>query len=121
MDGGERPDFLEGAVALCEIDQAAPFDEPIFDHLHKGIPEDAESQLQYLRTLELVLLHTPTKDRPGGVRGIALECMDLFPGKDYRVNRELALLLTEFQRKNVLAADEGVAGKVIKGADGRQG
>ena len=106
--------FLEGAVALCKIDQAAPYADALFEHLHKGIPEDAESQLQYLRTLELVLLHTPTKDRPGSVRGIALECMDLFPGKDWRVNRELALLLTEFRRENVLAADEGVAGKVIK-------
>ena len=106
--------FLEGAVALCKTDQASPYADALFEHLHKGIPEDAESQLQYLRTLELVLLHTPTKDRPGSVRGIALECMDLFPGKDWRVNRELALLLTEFRRENVLAADEGVAGRIIK-------
>ncbi len=45
--------FLEGVVALCEIDQAAPFEELIFDHLHKGVPEDAEAQLQYLRTVQL--------------------------------------------------------------------
>ena len=41
--------FLEGVVALCKTDQAAPFEEPIFDHLHKGVPEAPEAQLQYLR------------------------------------------------------------------------
>ena len=113
--------FLEGTVALCKIDQAAPYAEALFEHLHKGIPEDAESQLQYLRTLELVLLHTPAANRPGSVRGIALECEDLFPSKDNRVSRELALLLTYFRRDNTLAVDEGVAVQDHQGAGGRQG
>ena len=106
--------FLEGVVALCKIDQASPYADGIFEHLHKGVPEDAEAQLQYLRTLELALFHTPAANRPGSVRGIALECMELFPSKDHRVSRELAILLAEFRRENVLAADEGAAAKVIK-------
>ena len=60
--------FMEGVVALCKTDQAAPFEEQIFDHLHKGVPEDAEAQLQYLRTVQLALLHTPADERPGSVR-----------------------------------------------------
>ncbi len=70
--------------------------------------------MQYLRTLELVLLHAPKENPPGSVRGIAVECEELFPAKDYRVSRELALLLTYFRRENVLAADEGVVGKIIR-------
>ena len=67
--------FLEGVVALCEIDQAAPFEELIFDHLHKGVPEDAEAQLQYLRAVQLVSAHAAgqaARQRPRhrpGVRG----------------------------------------------------
>jgi putative heme-binding domain-containing protein len=106
--------FMEGVVALCKIDQAAPYQSLILDHLHKGVPEDAESQLQYLRTLQLALVHTPADKRPGSARGIALECEELFPTKDFRVNRELALVLTGFQRDNVLAADDGATGKIIK-------
>ena len=40
-----------------------------------------------------MLLHTPTTNRPGSVRGIALECEELFPSKDYRVSRELAAIV----------------------------
>ncbi len=106
--------FMEGVVALCKTDQAGPFEEQIFDHMHKGVPEDAESQLQYLRTLQLALLHTPADKRPGSVRGIALECEDLFPTKDWRVNRELAVLLASFRRDNTLGPDDGVTAKLIQ-------
>jgi putative heme-binding domain-containing protein len=106
--------FDEGVVALCKTDQAAPYSELIFDHLHKGIPEDEEAQLQYLRTLQLALLHTPSDNRPGSVRGIVLECKDLFPAPDPRVNRELALVLANGRRDNTLSADDGVAHMIIK-------
>ncbi len=106
--------FMEGVVALCKTDQAAPFEEPIFDHLHKGVPEDAEAQLQYLRTVQLALLHTPPDKRPGSVRGIALECEELFPTKDGRVNRELAVVLTYLRRDNTLGPDDGVTAKIIQ-------
>jgi putative heme-binding domain-containing protein len=106
--------FMEGVVALCKIDQAAPYAEQVFDHLHKGVPEDAESQLQYLRTVELALLHTPDDKRPGSVRGIALECEELFPTKDWRVNRELALVMTYCRRDKMLGPDDGVEAKIIQ-------
>src|SRR5262249_39926678 len=43
------------------------------------------------------------------VRGIALDCQQLFPHKDSLVNRELAILLAEFARTRELEASQVVA------------
>jgi hypothetical protein len=109
--GKEESDdaFFEGAVALCKTDQAGPYAEAIFERLHRGTPEDPDLLLDYLRTLELTLLHSEA--RPGSVRGIALECEELFPHKDDRVSRELAALLTYFRRSGVL--DEDVHARLL--------
>jgi len=102
--------FMEGVVALCKVDKAAPYAEQIFDRLHQGAPkDDVEYMLDYLRTLQLALIHT--KDRPGNVRGTALELLDLFPHSDGRVNRELAILLTWFRMNKIL--DEPVHAKLL--------
>jgi putative heme-binding domain-containing protein len=100
----------EGIIALCKTGQAEPQARLIFRHLHKGAPhEPVEMLLNYLRTLQMALFHI--KERPGSVRGIALECLELFPHADPRVSRELAILLTHFKMTGQL--DEPVQGKLI--------
>jgi hypothetical protein len=49
--------------------------------------------------------------RPIWVQAIATRCDKLFPQKDWRVNRELAILLTQFQREERL---HNVQAKVMK-------
>jgi len=101
----------EGIIALCKTGQAEPHARAIFRHLHKGAPnEPVEILLAYLRTLQMALFHI--KERPGAVRGIALECLELFPHTDARVNRELAILLTHFKRAGQL--EEPVPTKLIE-------
>src|SRR5207247_2562023 len=63
----------------------------------------------YLRTLQMALIHTT--QRPGAVRGIAVDCLEMFPHSDWRVNRELAILLTHFPREKIL--DEPVHSKLL--------
>jgi putative heme-binding domain-containing protein len=50
--------------------------------------------------VQLSLIHT--KERPEDVNQIARRCQELFPHKDGRVNRELAILLTHFRREGQL-------------------
>jgi putative heme-binding domain-containing protein len=110
----------EGIIALCKVNKAEPYTEQIFARLHESSPEDVQELLDHLRTIEMALVHT--SKRPGSVRGIALECLEQFPHKDWRVNRELAILLTYFRRDKVL--DEPVHAKLLsallKDAEDRQ-
>ncbi len=87
----------QAIIALCKINKANEFAEKIFERLHEKMPGESPTQiLEWARTIQLALVHC--KERPQSVRGIALECRDLFPHKDKFVNRELAILLTEFAR-----------------------
>jgi putative heme-binding domain-containing protein len=67
------------------------------------------------------LIHTT--HRPGSVRGIALSCLEHFPNADWRVNRELAIVLTHFRREKKIL-DEPVHAKLLeallKAKDDRQ-
>jgi putative heme-binding domain-containing protein len=102
---------LETIVALCKVNQAAPYAEAIFDRLHHMSHDgDVQSQLNYLRTVQLALVHTPSP-RSGFVRGIAVDLLEAFPHRDPRVNRELAILLTDLRREKVL--DEPVHAKLL--------
>lgn len=102
---------LNGIIALCQTNQAIPYTNQIFEKLHNIEPDDnAQSQLDYLRTVQMALIHTTA--RPGAVRGIALECLEHFPNSDWRVNRELAILLTEFRRSQIL--DEPIHAKLLE-------
>lgn len=100
----------EAIVALCKIDKANAFTEAIFERLHDQTPgENAMQLLEWLRTIQLALIHT--ERHPQAVRGIAVECRELFPHKDKSVNRELAILLAEFARTKEI--NEGVVPKLI--------
>jgi putative membrane-bound dehydrogenase-like protein len=91
----------EAILALCKTDQAASRAELIFGRLQEAdTAVSAQALLDYLRTLEMALVHT--KERPASVRALAGRCSELFPCPDWRANRELAILLTEFRRKHFL-------------------
>jgi putative heme-binding domain-containing protein len=92
----------EGIIALCKNNQAAPFAEQVFDRLQRSQAVDGsnvQSLLDYLRTIQMALVHTD--GRPGSIAAIAGECRGLFPHKDWRVNRELAILLTYFRKERI--------------------
>src|SRR5207237_421301 len=100
----------EAIIALCKTNQAQPYTEPIFELLHQQTPgDDVPTLLDYLRTVQMALIHTT--QRPGGTRGIAVDCLERFPHADARVNRELAILLTGFRREKIL--DEPVHAKLL--------
>jgi putative heme-binding domain-containing protein len=102
---------LEAIVALCKTNHAAEYSEPIFERLHHQSHDgDAQSQLNYLRAIQLALVHCPPP-RSGAVRGIAVDLMNLFPNGDARVARELAILLTDLRREKVL--DEPVHSRLF--------
>ncbi len=109
-DGENERVALEAIVALCKTNQAIPYTEAIFDRLHQHVPgEDLTTLLDYLRTVQLALVHTT--QRAGSVRGIAVDLLNLFPVTDARVNRELAILLADLRREKVL--DEPVHAKLL--------
>src|SRR5262249_30185423 len=91
----------EGIVALCKTNQAATYAEPIFRVLgRQAAMEPVPGFLDFLRTLQLALIHT--EQRPGSIRAIATRLFTVFPHQDARVNRELAILLTYFRREGQL-------------------
>jgi putative heme-binding domain-containing protein len=98
----------EAIVALCKHDRAAAYTQPIFARLDREPPRTA-ALLDYLRTVQLALVHT--SQRPGPVRNIAQRLFSLFPLTDWRANRELAILLTEFRRKEII--DAPVHGRLL--------
>ncbi|MCI0458783.1 MAG: HEAT repeat domain-containing protein, partial [Gemmataceae bacterium] len=103
---GKEPNDLvafNALIALCHVNKAAPHADIIFGRLRgargfKG--ETPEELLDYLRAVQMALIHV--ERRSIWVRAIATQCDRLFPHKDGRVNRELAILLTQFQREGQL-------------------
>jgi putative heme-binding domain-containing protein len=94
---------LEAIVALCKTGQAAPNAAAIFERLGKTSVNGPEAALlDYLRTVQLALIHAGNRD--ADCRRIARRCLDLFPQRDARVNRELAVLLTHFRKEGVIDA-----------------
>jgi putative heme-binding domain-containing protein len=109
-----------GIIALCHTDQANPYAEQVFGRLRggqrykelkKGEEHDPQALLDWLRTTQLAMIHC--KARPIWVKAIAKQCEALFPQKDWRVNRELAILLVAFQLENQL--EQPIQPLLIKG------
>lgn len=102
-----------GIIALFHTNSAKPYAEKIFERLRgapggKGVT--AQDQLDWLRTVQMALVHTT--QRPIWVGAVARECQRLFPQKDWRVNRELAILLVHFQIEKQL--DQPPQAKLLK-------
>lgn len=102
---------LEAIVALCKTHQGAGYAEAIFERLHHQSHDgDVTARLNWLRAIQLALIHCPPP-RSGNVRGIAVDLLAMFPHPDPRVNRELAILLTDLRRERML--DEPVHEKLL--------
>jgi putative heme-binding domain-containing protein len=106
-----------GIVALCHTNQAPAYVEEIFGRLHGNQTSPSQGSLNYpinmlewLRTVELAMVHC--ERRPIWTKNIAKQCDELFPHADWRVNRELAILLVEFQRGGQL--DKPIQGRLLK-------
>jgi putative heme-binding domain-containing protein len=92
---------LEGIIALCQLDQAKAYADQLYRRLARvNGSADSEHLLDYLRTMQLALIHAPA--RLENVKIGAERCSRLFPHQDERVNRELATLLTYFSREALL-------------------
>jgi putative heme-binding domain-containing protein len=107
----------EAIIALCKTGQAASHADAVFARLENSEPKDAAAHLQYLRTLQLACFHIPKP--PAVVKEIAAACDKLFPHDDKLVNRELAILLTHFQRTKLL--DRTVPAKLLKAIEASTG
>jgi putative heme-binding domain-containing protein len=90
----------EAIIALCKIDKAEPHAAEIFFRLDASKVTSGQKLLDYLRTVQMALLHTaPTSSL---VQPIAARCFRQFPHSEWQANRELAILLTHFRLMGVL-------------------
>jgi putative heme-binding domain-containing protein len=92
---------FEGIIALCKINKAAPHAEAIFKRLSDLPAQPGLPLADYVRTVQLALVHT-NKPKATLLQPIARRCLAQFPHKDWRVNRELAIVLTHFRREGVI-------------------
>jgi putative heme-binding domain-containing protein len=100
----------EGIIALCKINAAAPYADAIFKRLSDSPAKPELPLVDYVRTVQLALVHT-NKPKAALLQPIARRCLALFPHKDWRVNRELAIVLTHFRREGVI--DEPVHARLL--------
>ncbi|HMC90306.1 MAG TPA: HEAT repeat domain-containing protein, partial [Gemmataceae bacterium] len=90
----------EAIIALCKINQAGPRAEQIFGRLQRArLPASEQVLLDYLRTFQMALIHTIR--RPPSVKDLAERCHQLFPHRDWRVNREVAILLADLANEKL--------------------
>jgi putative heme-binding domain-containing protein len=100
---------LEGIIALCKENKAAAYTEQVYGLL-VHMSEDPESRLDHVRTYQLALIHAPSKSP--FARDIAKTCFELFPQKDWRINRELAIALAHCRKEGLL--DKPVHSALLK-------
>jgi putative heme-binding domain-containing protein len=89
----------EGIIALCKTDQADPYSEQIFERLQVANIPNPAAVLDYLRTVQMALIHT--SKRPPTVKSIAERCEVLLAYSDNSVQREAAILLTYFRKEGL--------------------
>jgi putative heme-binding domain-containing protein len=95
---------MEAILALCKTNQAAPHARLIAERLRsiRPSPDDLTMLLDYLRVWQMVLIHTKAEDTVETVREKGNTWFEMFPHRDGRVNRELAILLTHLRRTDVI-------------------
>ncbi len=89
---------LEGIVALCKTGQAAAFAGPLFERLTRTTLSDRVSLVDYLRTVQLALIHTRQRAPEKLVKRLSAQ----FPHTDRSANRELAILLTHWSQTRLV-------------------
>src|SRR5206468_3800500 len=73
----------------------------IISRLDREPPPGGQQLLDYLRVVQLAAIHTAAT--PAQFRNIAERCLRLFPRAEPFADRELAILLTYFQRSRALS------------------
>jgi putative heme-binding domain-containing protein len=91
---------LEGILALCKENKAAPYADAIYGRLVKMKLGEPDSTLNQVRTYQLTLIHAPSNS--AAARDIAKAYFELFPQKDWRINRELAIALAHCRKEGIL-------------------
>lgn len=90
---------MEAIVAMCKIHQLAPYKEQVLDRLSRMQPaSDAATQLQQLRTWQLVCIHGDLDGKNPEVQKAIDNWYSRFPSSDDSVNRELIILLVHAHR-----------------------
>ena len=99
----EKTDLIawEATVALCKLGKV-PDDAHVFARLDREPPTDADALLTTCAPCNWPFC-TPTRRRRKSPASPAV-VERVFPHSDYRVNRELAILLTHFGRTGALTA-----------------
>jgi putative heme-binding domain-containing protein len=122
---GEQKDLpaWEAIIALCKTGKAAEYADAIFERLKKSDLKGMHGLLGYLRTVQLACFHVSDSggSRPplAAVKEIASSCDKLFPYDEKLVNRELAILLTQFRRTGVI--DSAVGPKLLAAIEASKG
>lgn len=90
----------QAIVALCQTNQTGNYQGIIFNRLAASWGRRQDDTLDWLRTVQLAMIHC--QPRPVWVAPIARQCEELFPRRGPQadsLNRELAVLLTHFQKE----------------------
>jgi putative heme-binding domain-containing protein len=97
----EKNDLVaeEGIIALCKINQAAPYADQVFARLNQAKPENAQALLDWLRTAQLAFVHAGMKHEGG--KAIVERCNGLFPHEAKLVSRELAIVLAHCRKEGL--------------------
>ena len=89
---------LDMIVALCRTNHAAEHAEAIFEFLRQHAQPNADTDmLDVVRAMELALCHT--SERPDSIKAIGKAWVPLFPYPDWRISRELAIVLADLEKE----------------------
>ena len=92
---------LDMIVALCRTNHAAEHAEAIFEFLKQHDQPSADADmLDVVRTMELALCHTT--ERPDSVKAIGKLWLPIFPHPDWRISRELAVVLADLEKEKLV-------------------
>ena len=105
--------YTQAVLALCYIGKANDYARLIFrdDLVNRCFAPDADEALTHLRVAQLALIHTqPCEQRDTFETAFAKRLRASFPSADPRVNREIALLIGDLDRREVRAFPHGIGG-----------
>lgn len=105
--------YTQAVLALCYTGQANNYARLIFrdDLVNRCFADNTDEALTHLRVAQLGLIHTqPCEQRDTFELHFAKRLRASFPSADNRVNREIALIVGELDRRGVKAFPNGIEG-----------
>jgi putative heme-binding domain-containing protein len=102
----------EGIITLCHVNKASPRTTSVLARLRKGTAtcDDPEAMLDWLRTVQLALIHTAGNAEE--IKPMAARCLKMFPAEDKMVCREMAIVLAHCRKEGII--DEPVHTALLK-------